>query len=97
MTPGRWTVAQNLPGIDDAANGVTVCGGIGDRVRVADCRGDVPRVQQLANARAVASLPRLLDVLQEVEQYLGDRPQSDRVAMALHRYVVELIGKGGAG
>lgn len=97
LTPGRWRVPHELRGEEAAVNGVIVVGGIDGNTLVADCRGGVPRVEQLANARAVAAVKQMLDVLQAVEEYLGDRPQSDRAAMGLHRHVVDLIGKGGTG
>jgi hypothetical protein len=94
MTPGRWRVPQDLAGSDDWANGVTVMGGIGGKTLIADCRGAVSRNEQLANARAIACLPELIEALAECEQYLGDLPASDRDARRLHQLLVSLIGRG---
>ena len=93
ITPGRWRVPQDLTGSDDWANGVVVMGGIGGRTLIADCRGTVPRAEQIANARAVAALPDLIECLAEVEQYLGDLPSRDKEAMQLHRRIVAVIGR----
>ena len=91
ITAGSWRVPNDLRAGDDWANGVTVlCQG---RL-IADCRGQVPRSEQLANARAIASLPELLEALAEVESYLGDRPQADRDAMRLHQAVASLMSRG---
>lgn len=94
MTPGHWRVPQALVGADEWANGVTVMGGIDGRQLVADCRGTVSREEQLSNARMVASIPALLELLHETELYLGDRPNSDKQAMQLHRRIVAVIGRG---
>lgn len=94
MTPGRWKVPQDLSGGDDWANGVTVIGGLNGRTLIADCRGTVSRAEQLANARAIAALPELIETIRECERYLGDRPSSDREARALHQAVVMLMGRG---
>ncbi len=94
MTVGKWRVPSDLTGADDWANGVVVMGGFQGKTLVADCRGMVPRDEQLANAKAVACLPDLIDCLRECEQYLGDRPSTDREARALHQALVMLMGRG---
>ena len=83
-----------IAGQDEWANGVTVLGGIDGKQLIADCRGTVTRSEQVANARAVANIPALLELLHECETYLGDLPSSDRQAMQLHRRIVAVIGKG---
>lgn len=93
LTPGQWLVPQDLTGDDAWANGVTVMGGIGGRHLIADCRGTVPRAEQLANARMVAAIPALVELLHECELLLGDLPSSDKQAMMLHRRVVAVIGR----
>ena len=94
LTPGHWRVPHDLTGTDEWGNGVVVLGGIDGRQLIADCRGTVPRAEQLGNARMVASIPALLELLHETELYLGDQPNSDREAMQLHRRVVAVIGRG---
>ncbi len=94
LTPGKWRVPQNLSGSDDWANGVVVMGGIGGKTLIADCRGTVSREEQLANARAIAALPELIEALAECEAYLGDRPASDKDARALHQVLTMLMGRG---
>jgi len=94
LTPGHWRVPQDLGGDDAWANGVTVLGGIGGKQLIADCRGTVSRGEQIGNARMVAAIPALLELLHECELYLGDQPSSDKQAMMLHRRVVAVIGRG---
>lgn len=99
ITAGEWRVPQDLHGSDDWANGVTVlCHQPGDARSegrlIVDCRGQVPRAEQVANARAIAALPELIEALAEVEGYLGDRPQADRDAMRLHAAVAALMARG---
>jgi hypothetical protein len=94
MTVGKWRVPQDLGGSDDWANGVVVLGGIGGKTLIADCRGTVSRDEQLANAKAIACLPELIEALVECESYLGDRPAADREARALHQSLVMLMGRG---
>lgn len=94
MTVGKWYVPQDMSGSDDWANGVVVMGGFQGKTLIADCRGTVSREEQLANAKAVAALPDLIDCLREVENYLGDRPATDREARALHQAVVMLMSRG---
>lgn len=93
LTPGQWRVATDLTGSDDWANGVTVLGGLGGKTLIADCRGMVSRDEQLGNARMVAAIPAMLELLHECEAYLGDRPSSDREAMQMHRRIVAVIGR----
>lgn len=94
LTAGAWRVPQDLRGSDDWANGVTVLGGPSGKALIADCRGTVPRNEQLGNARLIARLPDLLELLHDCETFLGDRPSSDKAAMALHRRIVAVIGRG---
>ena len=94
LTPGHWRVSQNLTGADEWANGVTVMGGVDGKQLIADCRGTVPRAEQLANARMVAAIPVLVELLHECELLLGDLPSSDKEAMMLHRRIVAVIGRG---
>jgi len=94
ITPGTWRVPLAMAGADQWANGVCVMGGITGKELIADCRGTVSRSEQVANARAVASIPALLELLHECEQHLGDLPSSDKQAMMLHRRIVAVIGRG---
>lgn len=94
LTVGHWRVPQDLTGPDAWGNGVIVLGGISGRDLIADCRGTVPRAEQLGNARMVASIPALLELLHECELLLGDLPSSDKQAMMLHRRIIAVIGSG---
>jgi hypothetical protein len=94
LTPGHWRVPHDLAGQDEWGNGVVVLGGTDGRQLIADCRGTVSRAEQLGNARMIAAIPALLELLHETELYLGDQPSSDREAMQLHRRVVAVIGRG---
>lgn len=51
----------------------------------------LPRNEQRDLARAVAALPELLDLLADVEDYFGDRPQSDYEALTLHARMTKLM------
>lgn len=93
LTSGQWRVPTDLTGSDDWANGVVVMGGIGGKTLIADCRGNVPRDEQVGNARMIAAIPDFLELLHECERYLGDQPSSDRSAMQLHRRVVAVINR----
>jgi hypothetical protein len=91
ITAGRWRVPDDLTGSDTWANGVTV---LTQGRLVADCRGQVPEAEQRANARAIAAVPAMLELLHEAEIYLGDQPNTDRAAMRLHRHIVAMLGGG---
>lgn len=94
ITPGNWRVPMAMVGQDEWANGVCVMGGIDGKQLIADCRGTVTRSEQIGNARAVAAIPALLELLHECELFLGDLPSSDKQAMQLHRRIVAVIGRG---
>jgi hypothetical protein len=94
ITAGRWSVPQNLSGSDDWANGVVVMGGFTGKALIADCRGMASRDEQLANAKAIACLPELIEALAACEQYLGDLPAADREARRLHQSLVTLMSRG---
>jgi hypothetical protein len=51
----------------------------------------LPRNEQRDIARAVAVLPELLDLLADVEDYFGDRPQSDFDALQLHARMTKIM------
>lgn len=91
ITPGRWRVPDDLGGSDAWANGVTV---LNQGRLIADCRGQVSEHEQRANAKLCAASPDMLDLLREAEIYLGDRPNTDRDAMRLHRRIVAMLGGG---
>jgi hypothetical protein len=91
ITPGRWRVPDDLGGSDAWANGVTV---LNQGRLIADCRGQVSEPEQRANAKLCASAPDMLELLREAEVYLGDRPQSDKAAMGLHRRIIAMLGGG---
>jgi hypothetical protein len=55
----------------------------------------LPRAQQRDIARAIAALPELLDLLADVEDYFGDRPQSDYEALTLHARMTKLMESAG--
>lgn len=94
ITAGSWTVPQNLTGSDDWANGVVVMGGYSGKALIADCRGMASRDEQVANAKAIACLPELIEALRECEQYLGDLPAADREARRLHQLLITLMARG---
>lgn len=91
-TRGEWRVAEGLVGDEVAANHLVVLSGSN---LIADCRNDfLPLMEQLANARACSVAAEALLLLEEVEEYLGDRPSTDKAAAKLHRAVVALLTKG---
>jgi hypothetical protein len=91
-TRGDWRVAEDLVGEEASANGLVVLSG---NNLVADCRNDfLPLLEQLANARACSVGAAALVLLEGVEEYLGDRPSTDKAAAKLHRTVVALLTKG---
>lgn len=91
ITAGRWRVPEDLTGSDGWANGVTV---LNQGRLIADCRGQVSEAEQRANAKLCAASPDMLELLREAEVYLGDRPNTDRAAMGLHRRIVAMLGGG---
>lgn len=90
---GNWHVAENLPGDEAAANGLVVVADLPVRnTVVADCRNDyLPEIQQRANAQIMAASKRAIELLVDVETYLGDLPSRDRAAGRLHQRIVSLL------
>lgn len=51
----------------------------------------MPRKEQADHARAIAILPDLLELLADVEDWLGDRPRSDVMALSFHERATKIL------
>lgn len=101
LTEGRWAIAR-APGAPDRYGQTLV---VDERGRaVADCANrELPIEEQRANARAVAALPLLVDVLVACEEWIGDLPRRPdgademytRVLAALRRLSIPPHAVGG--
>lgn len=91
ITGGDWKVGQNVAG--EGADGLVVMSGLHV---VADCRNDyLAATEQRGNATLCAAAPRMLEMLRECEQHLGDRPSSDKAAARMHANIVALLSAEG--